>query len=163
MSMAEVLELLVDGGKASSGPPVGPALGPLGLNIMQVVKEINDKTKAFEGMKVPVKLTINTKTKAYDISVGTPPTSSLILRELGLEKGSQNPREDKVGNLKMEQARKIALMKRDSLLGGSLTEKVKEVVGTCISMGVTVEGKDPREVQQEINDGVFDSVLTAAG
>lgn len=161
--MAEVLELLVDGGKASSGPPVGPALGPLGLNIMQVVKEINDKTKAFEGMKVPVKLTINTKTKAYDISVGTPPTSSLILRELGLEKGSQNPREDKVGNLKMEQARKIALMKRDSLLGGSLTEKVKEVVGTCISMGVTVEGKDPREVQQEINDGVFDSVLTAAG
>ncbi len=85
--MAEVLELLVDGGKASSGPPVGPALGPLGLNIMQVVKDINDKTKAFEGMKVPVKLTIDTKTKAYEISVGTPPTSSLILRELGLEKG----------------------------------------------------------------------------
>jgi large subunit ribosomal protein L11 len=161
--MAEVLELLVDGGKASSGPPVGPALGPMGLNIMQVVKEINDKTKAFDGMKVPVKLTIDTKTKTYDISVGTPPTSSLILRELGLEKGSQNPREDKVGNLKMEQARKIALMKRDSLLGANLTEKVKEVVGTCISMGVTVEGKDPREVQQEINDGVYDSVLTAAG
>jgi large subunit ribosomal protein L11 len=161
--MAEVLELLVDGGKASSGPPVGPALGPMGLNIMQVVKEINDKTKAFDGMKVPVKLTIDTKTKTYDISVGTPPTSSLILRDLGLEKGSQNPREDKVGNLKMEQARKIALMKRDSLLGANLTEKVKEVVGTCISMGVTVEGKDPREVQQEINDGVYDSVLTAAG
>ena len=161
--MAEVLELLVEGGKASTGPPVGPALGPLGLNIMQVVKEINEKTKAFEGMKVPVKLTIDTKTKAYEISVGTPPTSSLILRELGLEKGSQNPREDKVGNLKMEQARKIALMKRDSLLGGNLTEKVKEVVGTCISMGVTVEGKDPREVQQEINDGAYNSVLTASG
>jgi large subunit ribosomal protein L11 len=161
--MAEVLELLVDGGKASSGPPVGPALGPMGLNIMQVVKEINDKTKAFEGMKVPVKLTIDTKTKDYDITVGTPPTSSLILRELKLEKGSQNPREDKVGDLKMEQARKIALMKRDSLLGSNLTEKVKEVVGTCISMGVTVEGKDPREVQQEINEGVYDSVLTASG
>ena len=161
--MAEVLELLVDGGKASTGPPVGPALGPLGLNIMQVVKEINDKTKAFDGMKVPVKLTIDTTTKSYEISVGTPPTSSLILKELGLEKGSQNPREDKVGNLKMEQARKIALMKRDSLLGGNLTEKVKEVVGTCISMGVTVEGKDPREVQQEINEGVYDSVLTASG
>jgi large subunit ribosomal protein L11 len=161
--MAEVLELLVDGGKASSGPPVGPALGPMGLNIMQVVKEINDKTKVFEGMKVPVKLTINPKTKEYDISVGTPPTSSLILKELGLEKGSQNPREDKVGDLRMEQARKIALMKRDSLLGGNLTEKVKEVVGTCISMGITVEGKDPREVQQEINDGVYDSVLTASG
>lgn len=161
--MAEVLELLVEGGKASSGPPVGPALGPMGLNIMQVVKEINDRTKVFDGMKVPVKLTIDTKTKEYDITIGTPPTSSLILRELGLEKGSQNPRESKVGNLTMEQARKIALMKRDSLLGGSLTERVKEVVGTCISMGVTVEGKDPREVQQEINDGVYDSVLTASG
>ncbi|UCF08867.1 MAG: 50S ribosomal protein L11 [Thermoplasmata archaeon] len=161
--MPEVLEILVEGGAASTGPPVGPALGPLGVNIMQIVKEINEKTKAFEGMKVPVKLTIDTKTKECEISVGTPPTSSLIIRELGLEKGSSNPREDKIGNLTMEQARKIALMKKDTLLGKNLIEKVKEVVGSCISMGVTVEGKDPREVQQEINDGKYDSVLTASG
>lgn len=161
--MAEILEVLVEGGKATSGPPVGPALGPLGLNIMQVIKDINEKTKMFEGMKVPVKLTIDTKTKTYEITVGTPPTSALILKELGLEKGSKDPREEKIGDLKMEQARKIALMKRDSVLGSDLKEKVKEVIGSCISMGVTVEGKDPREVQREVNDGEYDSVLTAAG
>jgi large subunit ribosomal protein L11 len=161
--MAEVLEVLVEGGKASSGPPVGPALGPLGLNIMQVVKEINEKTKAFDGMKVPVKLTIDTKTKSYEISVGTPPTSALILKELGIEKGSQNAREDTVGNLTIVQARKIALIKGDSVLGSNLKEKVKEVIGSCISMGVKVEGKDPREIQREINDGKFDSELTASG
>ena len=83
--MAEILELLVDGGKATSGPPVGPALGPMGLNIMEVVKVINEKTKAFESMKVPVKLTIDTKTKKYEVTVGTPPTSALILKELGIE------------------------------------------------------------------------------
>jgi large subunit ribosomal protein L11 len=160
--MAEVLEVLVEGGKASSGPPVGPALGPLGLNIMQVVGEINEKTKAFEGMKVPVKLVIDTKTKSYEISVGTPPTSALIMKELGIEKGGQN-REDNVGDLTIEQARKIALIKKDTVLGSNLKEKVKEVVGSCISMGVTVEGKDPRETQQDINDGKYDSVLTASG
>ncbi len=160
--MAEVLEVLVEGGKASSGPPVGPALGPLGLNIMQVVNDINEKTKAFEGMKVPVKLTIDTKTKTYEISVGTPPTSALILKELGIEKGGKE-REDKVGDLSIEQARKIALIKRDSVLGKDLKEKVKAVVGSCISMGVTVEGKDPREVQRDINDGKYDSILTASG
>lgn len=161
--MAEVLEVLVEGGKASSGPPVGPALGPLGLNIMQVVNEINEKTKAFEGMKVPVKLTIDTKTKTYEISVGTPPTSALIMKELGIEKGSQNAREETVGNLTMEQARKIALIKGDTVLGSNLKEKVKEVIGSCISMGVKVEGKDPREAQRDINDGKFDHVLTASG
>ncbi|ODS38249.1 MAG: 50S ribosomal protein L11 [Candidatus Altiarchaeales archaeon WOR_SM1_79] len=161
--MPEVLEVLVEGGKASTGPPVGPALGPLGLNIMQVVKEINEKTKAFEGMKVPVKLTIDTTTKKYEISVGTPPTSALILKELGIEKGGKDQRSEKVGNLMVEQAKKIALIKRDSVLGSNLKEKVKEIVGTCISMGITVEGKDPREVQREINDGKYDSILTASG
>ncbi len=161
--MAEVLEILVEGGKASTGPPVGPALGPLGLNIMQVVKEINEKTKAFEGMKVPVKLTIDTKTKEYEISVGTPPTTALIMKELGIEKGSQNAREETVGDLKMEQARKIALIKGDTVLGSNLKEKVKEVLGSCISMGVTVEGKDPREAQRDVNDGKYDHVLTASG
>ncbi len=161
--MAEILEVLVEGGKATSGPPVGPALGPLGLNIMEVVGAINEKTKVFSGMKVPVKLTINTKTKEYEITVGTPPTSALILQALGLEKGSVNAREEKIGNLTMEEVRKIALMKRDTLLGKNLKEKVKEVIGGCISMGVTVEGKDPREAQRDINDGKYDSKLTASG
>jgi large subunit ribosomal protein L11 len=159
--MPETIEVLVEGGKASAGPPVGPALGPLGINIMQVVNEINEKTKMFEGMKVPVKLEIDTKTKAVDISIGTPPTSALILKELKIEKGAHNPREEKVGNLTMDQAKKIAEMKKESVLGSNLKERVKEVVGVCLSMGITVEGKDPRDVQKAINDGTYDHLLTA--
>ncbi len=159
--MPETIEVLVEGGKASAGPPVGPALGPLGINIMQIVNEINEKTKAFEGMKVPVKLIIDTKSKTVEISVGTPPTSSLILKELGLEKGAQNPREEKVGNLTIDQAKKIAEMKKESVLGANLKERVKEVVGCCLSMGITVEGQDPRDAQKSINDGKYDHILTA--
>ena len=74
---------------ATAGPPLGPALGPLGINIMNVIKAINDKTKDFEGMKVPVKVIVDTATKDFEITVGTPPTSALIKGELGSEKGSQ--------------------------------------------------------------------------
>ena len=76
--MAEKLDVLVDGGKATPGAPLGPALGPLGVNIVEIIKAINEKTKAFEGMKVPVTLVVDPKTKAYTITVGTPPTSALI-------------------------------------------------------------------------------------
>jgi len=83
--MADTIKALVDGGKASAGPPLGPALGPLGVNIIQIVNTINDKTKQFEGMKVPVKVIVDPKTKKFEVEVGTPPASSLILNELKLE------------------------------------------------------------------------------
>src|SRR3970040_3187222 len=108
--MPETLEVLVDGGKATAGPPLGPALGPMGLNIMEVVKAINDKTKSFEGMKAPVKIVIDPRTKAYAIEVGTPPTSALILKELGAEKGSGDAGKTRIRNLTITQAVKIANM-----------------------------------------------------
>ena len=86
--MAETIKALVEGGKASAGPPLGPALGPLGVNIMEIINTINDKTKQFSGMKVPVKVIIDPKTKKFEIDMGTPPATSLILKELNLEKGS---------------------------------------------------------------------------
>ncbi|MCK5547532.1 MAG: 50S ribosomal protein L11 [Thermoplasmata archaeon] len=155
--MPEVLKLLVDGGAASAGPPLGPALGPLGLNLMDVVKAINEKTKGFVGMKVPVKLIVDTKTKKFELEVGTPPTSSLILKELGLEKGA--PTIEKIGDITLKQAMNIAELKKDSLGGRDVKEMVLEVVGTCKSMGVTVEGKDPREIQDEIKKGMHDKVF----
>ena len=157
--MAEVVEVLVDGGKASGGPPIGPALGPLGVNIGDVVNAINEKTKDFAGMKVPVKITVDPKTKNFDITIGTPPATALIKSELGLEKGSSNARTDKVGNLTIEQALKITRMKSDSLTGKDMKGKLKEIIGTCVTMGVTVEGKDPREVQKEIDQGVYDDKI----
>lgn len=157
--MAEVIEALVDGGKANAGPPLGPALGPLGLNIMEVIKEINEKTKAFQGMKVPVKVTVDPQTKSFEVSVGTPPTSALIKKELGIEKGSGDARNQKVGNLTFEQVKKIVAMKETSLLGKDMKERAKEIIGTCQSMGITVEGKNPKEILKEIDSGKYDEIL----
>ncbi|HIJ16788.1 MAG TPA: 50S ribosomal protein L11 [Thermoplasmata archaeon] len=157
--MAEKLEVLVDGGKATPGPPLGPTLGPLGVNVIQVVNAINEKTKAFVGMKVPVTLTIDSKTKAFEIKVGTPPTSALILKEIKVEKGSGSPKATKVGNLTVQQAIKISEMKKDSMLGKTKKERFKEVVGTCVSMGVTVDNKEPKQVIKEIEAGGYAGVF----
>ena len=155
--MADTIKALVDGGKASAGPPLGPALGPLGVNIIQIVNAINDKTKQFEGMKVPVKVIVDPKTKKFEVEVGTPPASSLILNELKLEKGSGAPSTKKVGNLTVDQAIKVAKMKHSNLLGKNLKKKTKEIIGTCVSMGITVEGKKPQEIQKAIDEGTYDS------
>jgi len=155
--MSETVKALVEGGKATAGPPLGPALGPLGVDIMQIINTINDKTKQFQGMKVPVKVIIDPATKNFEIEVGTPPAGSLILNELGVEKGSGAPSTHKIGNLTMDQAIKVAKMKHDNLLGNDLKHKTKEIIGTCVSLGVTVEGKKPQEIQKAIDEGEFDS------
>jgi large subunit ribosomal protein L11 len=155
----ETVEILIDGGKATPGPPLGPAIGPLGINMMQVVEQINQKTADFEGMKVPVKVIVDVGTKEFEVTVGTPPTTALIMDELKIEKGAQEPGVDKIADLKVEQALKIARMKFDALLSNDYKNAAKEVIGTCVSMGITVEGKDPREVQQEIDQGVYDDKL----
>ena len=157
--MAEKLDVLVDGGKATPGAPLGPALGPLGVNIVEIIKAINEKTKAFEGMKVPVTLVVDPKTKAYTITVGTPPTSALIVKELGIEKGSGDAGKTRVGNMTLAQAIKVAKMKESVMQGKSLKSRVLEVVGTAVSMGVTVEGKPAKETAKEIKAGRFDAKL----
>ncbi|MEW6070121.1 MAG: 50S ribosomal protein L11 [Candidatus Thermoplasmatota archaeon] len=149
--MAEILEALVEGGKATPGPPLGPLLGPLGVNIPKIVEAINEKTKHFEGMKVPVKILIESD-RSFNIEVGIPPTSALILKELGIEKGSGKHKEVKAGNIGLEQLKKIAELKKEDLQGSSLEARVKEVIGTCISLGVTVEGKEGKEILRGIEE-----------
>jgi large subunit ribosomal protein L11 len=146
--MAQQIEVLVEGGKASGGPPLGPALGPLGLNINEVVGRINQETAKFAGMKVPVTITVtDPNTRKYEISVGTPPASSLLLREAGAGKGSSDPLRQKVGNITGEQLKKIAEMKHGSTLSSGIENTMKEIVGTAVSVGVTIDGKDPREIK----------------
>lgn len=152
--MGNVIEALVPGGQANPGPPLGPALGPLGVNIKEIVDSINEKTADFNGMQVPVKIIFDDK-KNYNIEIGTPPTSALILKELGLEKGSGNTGTEKVGNLTIEQAVKVARMKRDNLLSTNFESAVNEIIGSCVTMGVTVEDMDPREAQQAVKTGKF--------
>jgi len=149
----KVVEALVAGGQATAGPPLGPALGPLGVNVLAIVNKINEVTKDYAGMKVPVKVIVDTETKEFEVTVGTPTTSALIVSELKIEKGSGSPKAQKVGNLSMEQVVRIARMKQTELLSPNLKAAVKEVLGSCVSMGVTVEGKDPKEVQKEIDEG----------
>ena len=159
MSEKKVVEALVGGGQATAGPPLGPALGPLGVNVLAIVNKINEITKSYAGMKVPVKITVDTETKEFDVSVGIPTTSALIVSELGIEKGSGTPKTQKAGNLSLDQVIKIAKIKQPELLARNLRKSVKEVLGSCVSIGVTVDGKDPRDVQKENDEGKFDALL----
>ena len=155
----KTIDALVEAGKATAGPPLGPALGPIGVNIGQVVAEINKKTAEFKGMQVPVKVIIDPDTKEFEIEIGTPPASALIKKETGIEKGSGNPKEDKVADILIEQIIKIAKMKESSLLGKSLKDKIKEIIGTCNSMGVLVEGVPAVEAIKLVDEGKFDEEI----
>lgn len=159
MAEKRVVDVLVSGGRATAGPPLGPALGPLGVNVLAIVNRINELTKDYAGMKVPVKVSVDPETKEFEVSVGTPTTSALIVSELKIEKGSGAPNTQKVGNLSIKQLVHIAELKRSELLSKTLKAAVKEVLGSCVSVGVTVEGKDPREVQKEIDEGEYDETL----
>ncbi|MFH1752498.1 MAG: 50S ribosomal protein L11 [archaeon] len=156
--MSEI-SVLIEGGKASPAAPLGPALGPMGVDIGRVVAEINSKTKDFAGMKVPVKVLVDNATKGFKIEVGSPPVSALIKKELNLKIAAKNPKEEVVGNLSIEQVKKIAEMKLDNLNSYTLKSAVKEIVGACDSMGVTIEGKKARDMQKELKAGKFDSKL----
>jgi large subunit ribosomal protein L11 len=160
MADKKVVELLINGGQANAGPPLGPALGPLGLNTMAVVNKINELTHDYAGMKVPVKVTVDVENKTFEVAIGTPTSSALIVSELKIEKGSGTPNTAKVGNLSMEQVVRIARIKRPELLAPTLKDAAKEILGTCISMGVTAEGKDPREVQKEIDGGKYEELFS---
>jgi large subunit ribosomal protein L11 len=158
----KIVELLVGGGRATAGPPLGPALGPLGVNILAIVNKINELTKDYAGMKVPVKVAVDPETKEFEVSVGTPTTSALIVRELKVEKGSGTPSTQKAGNLTMEQVIRIAKLKRSQILAKNLKAATKEILGSCVSIGATVEGKDPRETQKEIDEGKHDELFSSS-
>ncbi len=159
MSEKKTVELIVNGGQANAGPPLGPALGPLGVNIVAIVNKINEVTKDYAGMKVPVKVIVDTEDKTFEITVGTPTASALLVAELKIEKGSGTPNSVKVGDLTMEQIVRIAKIKAPQLLATNTKDAAKEILGTCVSMGVTVEGKDPREIQKDVDAGTYENLF----
>lgn len=159
--MVKVVEALVPGGQASPGPPLGPALGPLGVNIKGIIDKINEETKAFNGMQVPVKVIVDDN-KEFTIEVGTPPTTALIMKEIGIEKGSGLQATEVAGNLTLEQAINIAKMKKTGTFARSMKNQVKSIVGTCGTLGVTFEGLKYKEAIESINSGKFDSELAGS-
>src|ERR1035437_6842950 len=156
--MASIVKALVPGGKANPGPPLGLSLGPLGVNIKAVVEKINEKTRDYNGMQVPIKIIVDDK-KNVEIEVGIPPTASLIMKELGIQKGSGNAGSEIVGNLSMPQVVKIARMKKEDVLSYDLKSAMKEGLGTCVPMGVTIEGFKAKDSQKELESGKFDDLL----
>ncbi len=195
----QVIDLLVEGGNAKAGPTTAPRLAQFKINISQLFNDINEKTKEYKGMNVPVKIEIDTSSDSYNIKVGVPPIASLIKKELGLKKfgvekkevteevkteakpnegkpkstattevstpiATEEPKPEKkekiiFGDLTIDQAIKIAKMKRELLLAKTMKGALKEVVAACVSMPITVEGKNPKEVLRDIDEGKYDNLL----
>ena len=152
------IKLLVEGGNAKPGPALSQQLGPLGINLGKLIGEVNKASENYKGMKVPVIVDIDTETKAFKILVKKPPVAELIKKELGLDKGASDAK-IKVGNLAIEQAIKIAKEKQDDMIVNSFKEAVKNVVAACTSIGILVEGKEPKEVIRQINNGEFRTAI----
>jgi large subunit ribosomal protein L11 len=153
--MADTIEVLVPGGEADPGPPLGPELGPTPVDVQAVVQQINDETAAFDGTEVPVTVTYE-EDGSFEIEVGVPPTAELIKDEAGFETGSGEPHEEFVADLSVDQIKQIAEQKHTDLLSYDLKNAAKEVVGTCVTLGVTIEGNNPREFKERIDEGEYD-------
>ncbi len=149
------IKLLVEGGEMKPGPNIAQQLGPIGINIGKVISDVNSATNNFRGMKVPIELDIDEKTKNFNIHISSPPTSELLKKEMALEKGSNKILEIKVGNASIEDIIKIAKIKHPNMLEKDLKSAVRSILGTCASIGLLVENSDPNELIKEINNGKF--------
>ena len=159
MANKQTISSLVTGGEATAGPPLGPALGPMGVNILQIISAINEQTKEFKGMKIPVSVLVDADTKKWEIEVGIPSASALLLKEAGIQKGSGTSGTEWVGEVSADMIAKIAKVKLETSYASSLKSVAKQIVGTCVSLGIKVEGKTPKEFTAEINEGKWDSKL----
>jgi len=159
MSEKKVVNVLITGGEANAGPPLGPVLGPLGVNVVAIVKEINDITKEYAGMRVPVFVEVDTETKAFNIRVGIPTVSALLAKEAGIPKGSGTSGKEYAGNISFEQLTKVANICMQKSYSATVKSAVGEVLGSCISMGIKVDNKPPKQVFDEVKKGLYDQNL----
>ncbi len=155
------IKLLVDGGSMAPGPALSQKLGPAGINISQVIQKVNDSTKNFQGLKVPVELEVDMSTKTFDVRVFSPPVSELLKRELGIAKGSGMQKKLTMYNASIEQIISVAKTKLPNMLSKNLKAAVKTVVGTCGSLGVLIENKSAAEIEREIEEGKYDKEIKA--
>ena len=153
------MKLLVDGGSMKPGPALSQKLGPAGINMNEVISKINEVTSGFKGMKVPVELDVDMGTKTFEIEVFSPPVSELLKKEAGIEKGAGMQARIKSGNLSNEQIINVAKQKIGNLLCNNLKTAVKTVVGSCVSLGLLIEGKSAVEIEKEIDAGVYDKQI----
>ena len=153
------IKLLVEGGSMKPGPALSQKIGPLGININQVIQKVNEATTNFKGLKVPVELDINPATKEFEVQVFSPPVSELLKKELGIQKGSGTQKKLQVGNISIEQIISVAKTKMPDLLCKDLKSAAKTVIGSCVCLGVLVENKSAVEVEKEIDKGKYDKEI----
>ncbi len=165
MSDVEIIEILVEGGKAAPGPTTAPRLSALKLNIGEIFSKINQLTKEFEGMEVPVKIIVDKATKKYEIEIGLPPTSSLLKKEANVQIAKITKEEAEKGkkyvaDISFEKVLKVTKIKEKELDGKTFKSKLLQVLGTCKSLHFTVDGKDPKEVIKEVKEGKYDDIIS---
>jgi len=155
------IKLLIEGGNMKAGPAVAQQLGPLGINMGQVIDDVNEKTKNFKGMNVPIVLDINSSTKTYTINVKSPPTSELLKKEVSISKASGARLKLTVGNIAFERVLSVALQKHDNMLSNDILDSVKSVLGTCQAMGIIVDSKEVKDVFSDLSQGKYDAIIKA--
>jgi len=159
MPGVRVIRAEIPAGKATNSPPLGPALQQLGLDPSKVIEDINKATKKYSGHTVKIKIIVDLDTLKYDIITELPSTTDLLLKAVGVESPSGDPAKNKIGNISLEKIIEIALFKKKELNAKSLKAAVKTILGSARSIGLTVEGKDPKIVIKEIEQGLYDDLL----
>ena len=129
----------------------------MGVNILEIINSINAKPKEFQAMKIPVSVSVDSDTKKWEIEVGIPSASALLLKEAGIQKGSGTSGTEWIGEVSADMIAKVAKVKLETSYASSLKSVAKQIVGTCVSLGIKVEGKTPKEFTAEINEGKWDS------
>ncbi len=155
------VKILAEGGSMKPGPALSQKLGPAGIPLNKVIEQVNKATENFKGLKVPVELEVDLATKEFQVKVFSPPASELVKRELGLQKGSGMQHKLQVANASIEQVINVAKQKTPGLLAKDLKSAVKTIVGTCGTLGVLVENKLAVEVEEEIDEGVYDKEISS--
>ncbi len=153
------IKLLAEGGSMKPGPALSQKLGPIGININQVIQKVNEATKNMQGLKVPVELEIDPVTKEFEVQVFSPPVSELLKKEAGVEKGSGIQKKSQIANLSIEQVISVAKTKLPNMLCRDLKSAVKTVVGSCVSLGILIESKPAVELEEEIEEGKYDTEI----
>ncbi len=155
-----IIKILAEGGSMKPGPALSQKLGPAGIPINKVIQDVNDATKDFKGLKVPVELDVDPKTKTFEIKVFSPPVSELLKQELNIKTGSGQQLKFQVANASIEQIISVAKTKMQNLLAKDLKSAVKLVVGTCVSAGILIENKPAKEIEKEIEEGKYDKEIS---